>query len=99
MALSTLLLLAPLFALVAVLYASVGLGGGTGYLALMSLFGVPQKIMPSTALILNIVVTGAAMLRFGLAGRLQWRILLPFLLPAIPAVGSGAVSAGVTSSV
>jgi uncharacterized membrane protein YfcA len=91
MALSTLLLLAPLFALVAALYASVGLGGGTGYLALMTLFGMPQGIMPSTALTLNIVVTGAALLRFGLAGRLQWRILLPFLLPAIPAAFAGGL--------
>jgi uncharacterized membrane protein YfcA len=85
----SILVLAVLFAVVAALYASVGLGGGTGYLALMTLFGVPREIMPSTALTLNIVVTGAAMLRFGLAGRLQWRVLLPFVLPAIPAAFVG----------
>jgi uncharacterized membrane protein YfcA len=88
---TTVLLLAPLFLLVAGLYASVGLGGGTGYLALMTLFGVPQGVMPSTALTLNIVVTGAALLRFGLAGRLRWRVLLPFLLPAIPAAFAGGL--------
>jgi len=88
---ATALLLAPLFALVAAVYASVGLGGGTGYLALMTLFGVPSEIMPSTSLTLNIVVTGAAMLRFGIARRLKWRILLPFLLPAIPAAFAGGL--------
>ena len=66
---TTLLVLIPLCALVAAAYAAVGLGGGTGYLALMTLFGVATEAMPSTALMLNIVVTGAALLRFGIAGR------------------------------
>ncbi len=74
------LLLVPLCALVAAAYAAVGLGGGTGYLALMTLFGMDSETMPSTALLLNVVVTGAALLRFGLAGRLQPRLLLPFLI-------------------
>jgi uncharacterized membrane protein YfcA len=91
MALATLLFLAPLFALVAAAYATVGLGGGTGYLALMALVGVPHYLMPSTALTLNIVVTGAAMLRLGLAGRLRWSLLTPFLLPAIPAAFVGGL--------
>jgi uncharacterized membrane protein YfcA len=86
-----LLLLAPLCALVAAAYAAVGLGGGTGYLALMTLFGMDTEAMPSTALGLNIVVTGAALLRFGIAGRLRTGILLPFLIPAIPAAFVGGL--------
>jgi uncharacterized membrane protein YfcA len=70
-------------------YASVGLGGGTGYLAILSLSGMSAATMTPTVLLLNIVVTGAALLRFGLAGRLNWRILLPFLLPAMPAAFLG----------
>ena len=85
------LLLVPLCALVAAAYAAVGLGGGTGYLALMTLFGMDTETMPSTALLLNVVVTGAALLRFGLAGRLRPRLLLPFLLPAIPAAFVGGL--------
>jgi len=85
------LLLAPLCALIAAAYAAVGLGGGTGYLALMTLFGMDTEAMPSTALALNIVVTGAALLRFGVAGRLQTGILLPFLIPAIPAAFVGGL--------
>jgi uncharacterized membrane protein YfcA len=87
----TTLVLIPLFAIVAAVYAAVGLGGGTGYLALMTLAGIPGHIMPSTALTLNIIVTGVAALRFGFAGRLRWRILLPFLLPAMPAAFAGGL--------
>jgi uncharacterized membrane protein YfcA len=83
------LLLVPLCALVAAAYAAVGLGGGTGYLAIMTLFGFDTATMPSTALALNIVVTGAALLRFGVAGRLRLGILLPFLIPAVPAAFVG----------
>jgi uncharacterized protein len=87
--LGTLLFLIPVVTVVAGVYASVGLGGGTGYLAIMSLFGMSAATMTPTALLLNIVVTGAALLRFGLAGRLKWRLLLPFLLPAMPAAFLG----------
>ncbi len=83
--------LCPLFALVAGLYASVGLGGGTGYLAIMALVGMPARAMPSTALLLNLVVTGAALLRYGLAGRLKWPLFLPFLVPAIPGAFVGGL--------
>lgn len=88
---ATLLFLIPLCALVAAAYAAVGLGGGTGYLALMTLFGVATETMPSTALALNVVVTGAALLRFGVAGRMRWHLFLPFLLPAIPAAFLGGL--------
>jgi len=84
-------LLVPLCALVAAAYAAVGLGGGTGYLALMTLFGIDTESMPSTALALNIIVTGAALARFGIAGRLRMDILLPFLIPAIPAAFVGGL--------
>jgi hypothetical protein len=84
-------LLVPLCALVAAAYAAVGLGGGTGYLALMTLFGFDTETMPSTALALNIIVTGAALVRFGVAGRLRTDILLPFLITAIPAAFVGGL--------
>ncbi len=70
-------------------YASVGLGGGTGYLAVMTLFGLPPDVLVPTTLLLNILVTGVALLRFGGAGRLRWRLLLPFLIPALPAAFAG----------
>ena len=88
---TTILLLVPLCALVAAAYAAVGLGGGTGYLAVMTLFGMDTESMPSTALFLNIIVTGAALLRFGIAGRLRSGLLAPFLIAAIPAAFAGGL--------
>ena len=86
-----LLVLIPLVFLVASAYASVGLGGGTGYLAIMTLVGISAAVMTPTALLLNLVVTGVALMRFGLAGRLKWRLFLPFLLPAMPAAFLGGI--------
>lgn len=91
MSTTTLLVLLPLCALVAAAYAAVGLGGGTGYLALMTLFGIETAAMPSTALALNVVVTGAAFVRFGVAGRMRWRLWLPFMASAIPAAFLGGL--------
>jgi uncharacterized membrane protein YfcA len=86
-----LLILVPLVFVVAGAYASVGLGGGTGYLAVMTLVGMSTATMVPIALFLNLVVTGTALLRFGLAGRLKWRLFLPFLLPAMPAAFLGGI--------
>jgi len=91
MTLGLILLLAPLVLIVATVYASVGLGGGTGYLAVMALVGMPQGAIVHTALLLNIVVTGVAHLRFGLTGRMRWRLFLPFFLPAIPCAFLGGL--------
>lgn len=83
--------LAPFVLVVAGAYASVGLGGGTGYLAVMTLFGLAPDVLVPTVLFLNILVTGVALLRFGVAGRLRWRLLLPFLIPALPAAFVGGL--------
>ena len=52
-----LLLLLPI---VAFLYASVGHGGASGYLALMSLFSFTMTFMKPTALVLNILVSAVS---------------------------------------
>jgi uncharacterized membrane protein YfcA len=83
--------LCPVFAAVAAAYSAVGLGGGTGYIAIMVLAGLPAQNIPSTALLLNIGVTGTSLIRYGLAGRLRACILVPFLVPAIPAAFVGGL--------
>lgn len=85
----TILLLSPVLAVVAGAYAAVGLGGGSGYVAVMALMGLPAAQAASTALVLNLVVTLAALLRYGVAGRLRTGFILPFLVPAIPAAVVG----------
>lgn len=81
-------MLAPLYLLVpliAFLFASVGFGGATGYLAAMSFFGIPPQVMASAALVLNILVAGIAFSSFYRAGYLRRDLLLPFLVSSVPA--------------
>lgn len=82
-------LLFVLIPLIAFLYASVGFGGATGYLAAMSFFGIPPKIMASTALLLNILVASISFTSFYRAGHLRRGLLIPFLLTSVPAAFLG----------
>jgi hypothetical protein len=75
--------------LIAFLYASVGFGGATGYLAAMSFFNISPKIMASTALILNIIVASISFTTFYRAGHLRRDLLAPFLVTSIPAAFIG----------
>lgn len=74
---------------IAFLYSSVGFGGATGYLAAMSLFGLPPQIMASTALVLNVLVASISFSSFYRAGHLKTRLLWPFLVTSIPAAFLG----------
>jgi len=69
---------------VAFLYASVGHGGASGYLALMALIGVSSIYMKPTALILNLFVAGIAFLQFRRMGYFKWRLFYPFIITSIP---------------
>jgi len=65
---------------IAFLYASIGFGGATGYLAVMSQFGIEPNLMASTALILNIVVAGISFVNYLRAGYLRKDLFWPFLV-------------------
>ena len=69
---------------VAFLYASVGHGGASGYLALMALFNMSPEVMKPTALILNIFVSLIAFLQFYKARHFLWQIFLPLAIASIP---------------
>jgi len=84
MDLSTSLTLPGLIFLAAILYASVGHGGASGYLAVMALFGVAPQVMKPTALTLNILVSLIALIKFYRAGCFSWRLFLPFALTSVP---------------
>lgn len=74
---------------VAALYSSVGHAGASGYIAVMTLFGMaPQAIKP-TALVLNILVATIATWQFARAGRFTWSLFWPFALLAVPAAFLG----------
>lgn len=84
------LLSACIFA-VAVLYSSVGHGGGSGYLAAMALLGLVPAVMKPTALILNIFVASIATVRFGRTGCFSWRMFWPFAMASVPLAFIGGV--------
>lgn len=90
---SSTLVLAAAFLVAAILYASVGHAGASGYLAAMAFVGMPTPMMRPTALVLNLLVASIATLRFGRAGLFSWGLFWPFALGSIPlAFLGGAIS-------
>ena len=78
-----------LFLLGAALYASVGHGGASSYLAVMGLFSFAPAVMKPTALALNILVAAVATLKFYRAGLFKWQLFWPFAIASIPAAFFG----------
>jgi uncharacterized protein len=70
--------------LVAALYAAVGHGGASGYLALMAIFNVAPEMMKPSALLLNLFVSTTALVQFYRAGYFRWRHFWPFILTSVP---------------
>lgn len=72
------------------LYSSVGHGGASGYIAVLSLFAVPVDAYKPMILILNILVAGMAFYQFRKAGYFKWEICKPFLFTSVPAAVIGS---------
>lgn len=70
--------------LVAFLYASVGHGGASGYLALMAIFSIAPDVMKPTALLLNLFVSLTSFIQFYRGKHFKWQIFLPFAIASIP---------------
>ena len=77
-------LLAILFLVTAILYSSVGFGGGSTYLALLLIWGVPYFIFPVIALSCNIIVVSGNCFNYIRAGNLSLKLLIPYLIGSIP---------------
>ena len=77
-------LLATLFLVTAVLYSSVGFGGGSTYLALLLIWGIPYFIFPVVALSCNIIVVSGNCFNYIRAGNLNLKLLIPYLIGSIP---------------
>ena len=78
------IILSILFFVTAILYASVGFGGGSTYLALLLLWGVPYFIFPVIALSCNIIVVSGNCFNYIKAGNLNLKLLTPYLIGSIP---------------
>lgn len=87
----TLLIVSFLIFIVAVLYSSVGHGGASGYLAVLSLFAIAPAIMSSTSLILNVLVATTSLIAYYRAGHLSMKLAGPFMFLSIPAAFAGGL--------
>ena len=78
------IILSILFFITAILYSSVGFGGGSTYLALLLIWDIPYFIFPVIALFCNIIVVTGNSINYILAGNHNIKVLIPFLIGSIP---------------
>ncbi len=86
-----LILLAALFFITALLYASVGFGGGSTYTALLIVSGTDYRLIPIIALSCNILVVSGNVIRYGRSGLIEWRRIWPLICLSIPAAWLGGL--------
>lgn len=85
------ILLAAFF-VTALLYASVGFGGGSTYSALLALNGVDYRILPLISLCCNLVVVLGGTVRFARAGTIPWKPAAILTAIAAPAAFLGGLT-------
>ena len=78
------MLLAILFLVTAILYSSVGFGGGSTYLALLLIWKIPYFILPIIALTCNVIVVSGNCFNYIKAGNLNLKLLIPYFVGSIP---------------
>ncbi len=78
-----------IFFAVALIYSSVGLGGGSSYTALMVLFGVQTAAIPLISLVLNVFVTTIGSYHFIKHNHGRFKLIFPFLISSVPAAYLG----------
>ena len=78
------IILSVLFFITAILYSSVGFGGGSTYLALLLIWDIPYFIFPIIALLCNIIVVSGNSFNYIRAGNHNFKLLLPFLIGSVP---------------
>ncbi len=78
------IILSILFFVTAILYSSVGFGGGSTYLALLLIWEIPYYIFPVLALICNIFVVSGNSFNYIKAGNFNSKLLIPYLIGSIP---------------
>ena len=77
-------ILSTLFFITAILYSSVGFGGGSTYLALLLIWEIPYYIFPIIALCCNIIVVSGNSFNYIKAGNLNIKLLTPYLISSVP---------------
>ena len=78
------------FFITAILYSSIGFGGGSTYLALMLIWDIPFYIFPIIALICNIIVVSGNSINFIRTKNINLNLLTPYLIGSVPFAFFGA---------
>lgn len=81
---TTIIWLCITFFVIAFFYSMVGFGGGSSYLAVLALVGLPYQTIPPIALICNILVAGGGFTHFYKGGHFHLKKVLPFAVLSIP---------------
>ena len=84
------IILSAFFFITAILYSSVGFGGGSTYLALMLIWDIPYYIFPIIALFCNIIVVSGNSINYIRSGNLNLKLLTPYLFGSVPFAFLGA---------
>ena len=84
MTVGNIVLICAAILVVAFLYSSVGHAGASGYIAVMTLFGLTPAVIKPAALVLNILVASLTAFQFWKAGHFSWRLFWPFALLSAP---------------
>ena len=84
------IILTIFFFITAILYSSIGFGGGSTYLALMLIWDVPFYIFPIIALICNIIVVSGNSINFLRTKNINFNLLAPYLIGSVPFAFFGA---------
>jgi len=84
------IILSIFFFITAILYSSVGFGGGSTYLALMLIWDIPYYIFPVIALFCNIIVVSGNSINYVRSGNLSFNLLIPYLIGSVPFAFFGA---------
>ena len=78
------IILSLLFFITAILYSSVGFGGGSTYLALLLIWKIPYNVLPIIALFANVIVVSGNCYNYIKNGNYNFTILTPYLVGSIP---------------
>jgi uncharacterized protein len=84
--------LAVAFFVTALLYASVGFGGGSTYTALLTLVGTDYRVLPAISLMCNIIVVTGGAVRYVRAGEVEWRRVIPLIAVSAPLAWLGGLT-------
>ncbi len=76
--------------IVAFFYSSVGHGGASGYIAVLSLLGVSAMLIKPSALLLNVFVAGISFYHYYRSGHFRWKLFYPFAVLSVPMAFAGS---------